>query len=179
MSNKQNLGYDGIKKMLNTMRNLNESVASTKKMISEGEEFAAPGEQDNQPQPEQQQDTDFIVVNDVEVKLHSSDKADLVLSDEEKNAISQLIDNFRTQVSEIADFEEGFNIYPESIRLDGSIGNLDLGFVFIAGNERGLYVNADMLALDNETVEVLSKLNKFQHTYEDVVNGMMVTRKTN
>jgi hypothetical protein len=178
MSNKQNLGYDGIKKMLNTMRNLNESVASTKKMISESEEFAAPEEQDNQPQPEQQ-DTDFIVVNDVEVKLHSSDKADLVLSDEEKTEISQLIDNFRAQVSEIADFDEGFNIYPESIRLDGSIGNLDLGFVFIAGNERGLYVNADMLVLNNETVEILNKLNKFQHTYEDVVNGMMVTRKTN
>lgn len=176
MSNKQNLGYDGIKKMLNTMRNLNESVASTKKMISESEEFAAPGEQDNQPE---QQDTDFIVVNDVEVKLHSSDKADLVLSDEEKNAISQLIDNFRSQVSEIADFGEGFNIYPESIRLDGTIGDLDLGFVFIAGNERGLYVNADMLVLDNETVAVLEKLNKFQHTYEDVVNGMIVTRKNN
>jgi hypothetical protein len=178
MSNKQNLGYDGIKKMLNTMRNLNESVASTKKIISESEEIASPEEQDNQPQPEQQ-DTDFIVVNDVEVKLHSSDKADLVLSDQEKAEISQLIDNFRAQVSEIADFDEGFNIYPESIRLDGSIGNLDLGFVFIAGNERGLYVNADMLVLDNETVEILNKLNKFQHTYEDVVNGMMVTRKTN
>jgi hypothetical protein len=179
MSNKQNLGYDGIKKMLNTMRNLNESVASTKKMISESEEIASPEEQDNQPQPEQQQDTDFIVVNDVEVKLHSSDKSDLVLSDEEKREIGQLIDNFRSQVSEIADFEEGFNVYPESIRLDGSISNLDLGFVYIAGNERGLYVNADMLVLNNETVEVLNKLNKFQHTYEDVVNGMMVTRKTN
>lgn len=172
MSNKHNLEYDGIKKMLNTMRNLTESAAK-RNIIKEEEDVMQDVE------ATQDQKIDYNVVNDVEVKLHSSDQADLEVSQEEKSALSQLVDNFRTQVTEIADFEEGFNIYPQSIRLDGSIPDMDISFVFIAGDERGLYINADMAELNQESIEILNKLNKFQHTYEDVVNQMIVSRKTN
>jgi hypothetical protein len=162
MSNKQNLGYDGIKRMLNTMRTLSENTAS-KAILKEEEE---------------QKVNNLVIGNNVEIKVHSSDQQDLEVTEEEKNSLNQLIENFKTQVSEIASFEEGFNIYTNSVRLDGSVGE-DLGFVFIAGEERGLYINAEMLKMDNEMASVLEKLNKFQHTYEDVVNEMMNTRKTN
>jgi hypothetical protein len=158
--------------MLNTMRNLTES-ATKRNIIKEEEDVMQDVE------ATQDQKIDYNVVNDVEVKLHSSDQADLEVSQEEKSALSQLVDNFRTQVTEIADFEEGFNIYPQSIRLDGSISDMDISFVFIAGDERGLYINADMAELNQESIEILNKLNKFQHTYEDVVNQMIVSRKTN
>ena len=154
------------------MRNLTES-ATKRNIIKEEEDVMQDVE------ATQDQKTDYNVVNDVEVKLHSSDEADLEVSQEEKSALSQLVDNFRTQVTEIADFEEGFNIYPQSIRLDGSIPDMDISFVFIAGDERGLYINADMTELNQESIEILNKLNKFQHTYEDVVNQMIVSRKTN
>ena len=174
MSNNQTLGYDGIKKMLNTLRNLNETVAASKSL----NEQVQP-QQEEAPVDNQQRTTDYTVVNDVEVKFHSSDKADQTLAENEKASLSQLIDNFRTQVSEIADFEEGFNIYPESIRLDGKISDMGMSFVLIAGNERGVYVNADMLELTAEAVLILDKLEKFQHGFEDVVNEMIVNRKTN
>ena len=154
------------------MRNLTES-ATKRNIIKEEEDVMQDVE------ATQDQKIDYNVVNDVEVKLHSSDEADLEVSQEEKTALSQLVDNFRTQVTEIADFEEGFNIYPQSIRLDGSIPDMDISFVFIAGDERGLYINADMTELNQESIEILNKLNKFQHTYEDVVNQMIVSRKTN
>jgi hypothetical protein len=162
MSNKQNLGYDGIKRMLNTMRTLNENTASKATLKEEEEEKV----------------NNLVLNNNVEIKVHSADQEDLNISDEEKNALNQLIENFKTQVSEIATFEEGFNIYTNSIRLDGSISE-DLGFVFIAGEDRGIYINSDMLMLNDETTVIIEKLNKFQHTFEDVVNEMMNTRKTN
>ena len=154
------------------MRNLTESTAK-RNIIKEEEDVMQDVE------TTQDQKTDYVVVNDVEVKLHSSDQADLEISEEEKSGLSQLIDNFRTQVTEIADFDEGFNIYPQSIRLDGSIPDMDISFVYIAGDERGVYINANMLELNQESVEMINKLDKFQHTYEDVVNQMIVTRKTN
>jgi hypothetical protein len=89
-----------------------------------------------------------------------------------------LIENFKTQVYELATFEEGFNIYQNSVRLDGSIDN-DLTFVFIAGQDRGLYINANMLKLDNEMAQIIDKLSKFQHTFEDVMNELIETRKYN
>lgn len=154
------------------MRNLSESTS--KRNIIKEEENAL-----QDVEATQDQKTDYIVVNDVEVKLHSSDQADLEISEEEKSGLSQLIDNFRTQVTEIAEFEEGFNIYPQSIRLDGSIPDMDVSFVYIAGDERGVYINANMLELNQESVDMINKLDKFQQTYEDVVNQMIVTRKTN
>lgn len=141
------------------MRNLNENTVS--KNILKEEEM------------------NNLVLNDnVEVKLHSSDQEDLQLSDEEKNGLNQLIQNFKSQVSELATFEEGFNIYVNSVRLDGNIQD-DLGFVLIAGEDRGLYLNTNMLKIEDETAEIISKLNKFQHTFEDVANNMINTRKTN
>ncbi len=161
MSNKQNPGYDSIKKMLNTMRNLNENVKSKNILKEEDEKLFN------------------LVLNDnVEVKIHSTDQEDLSISDEEKASLNQLIQNFKSQVSELANFEEGFNIYVDSVRLDGTIEN-DLSFVLIAGNERGLYVNANMLKIETETVETISKLEKFQHTFEDVVIEIMNNRKNN
>lgn len=162
MSNKQNLGYDAIKKMLNTMRNLNENTVSNSILKEEEEEKV----------------NSLVLGNNVEIKVHSTSQDDLEVTEEEKNALNQLIENFKSQVSELASFEEGFNLYTNSVRLDGSIGE-DLGFVLIAGEDRGLYINTEMLKMDSEMASVFEKLNKFQHTYEDVVNEMMSTRKTN
>jgi ribonuclease HII len=160
MLHKQNPGYDSIKKMLNTMRNLNENVKSKNILKEEDEKLFN------------------LVLNDnVEVKIHSTDQEDLSLSEEEKGSLNQLIQNFKSQVSELANFEEGFNVYVDSVRLDGTIEN-DLS-VLIAGNERGLYVNANMLKIEAETVETISKLEKFQHTFEDVVIEIMNNRKNN
>ncbi len=58
MSNKQNLGYDSIKKMLNTMRNLTENTQSKNVLKEEDEKMFN------------------LVLNDnVEVKIHSTDQA--------------------------------------------------------------------------------------------------------
>lgn len=143
------------------MRNLNENTLSKATLKEEDEKV------------------NNLVLNDnVEIKVHSNDQEDLNISDEEKNSLNQLIQNFKTQVSELATFEEGFNIYTNSVRLDGSIGE-DLGFVFIAGEDRGVYINSDMLMLNDEISATIEKLNKFQHTFEDVVNEMMNSRKNN
>lgn len=143
------------------MRNLNENVKSKNILKEEDEKLFN------------------LVLNDnVEVKIHSTDQEDLSISDQEKASLNQLIQNFKSQVSELANFEEGFNIYVDSVRLDGTIEN-DLSFVLIAGNERGLYVNANMLKIETETVETISKLEKFQHTFEDVVIEIMNNRKNN
>jgi len=144
------------------MRNLNENVQS-KKILKE----------------EESQEMFNLVLNDnVEVKIHSTDQEDLSLSDEEKNSLNQLIQNFKSQVSELASFDEGFNIYVDNVRLDGSIEE-DLGFVFIAGNNGGLYINANMLKIEQETVEIISKLEKFKHSFDDVVIEIMNNRKNN
>jgi hypothetical protein len=65
------------------------------------------------------------------------------------------------------------------IRLDGSIPNVDINFVLIAGNESGFYVNADMLKIESETMLSIDKLSKFQLVFEDTMNPIIRQRNNN
>lgn len=167
MQNRKNIGYDETKKMLNALRNLNESVRRTK-LLSEQESPVTSDVRD-----------EIDVINDVDIKMLSSDNMDMKLSDEHKNSISGLIDSFRQQVSEIANLEPGLTINMNQIRLDGSIPNVDISFVLITGEEAGFYVNADMLKIEDETLMTIDKLLKFQMVFEDTLNPIIRERSNN
>jgi len=183
MSNKKQTSYDEMKGFLNIMRNLNESKVTNKKTITEEVEETRPmepGDDINEPAPEssQEQFDNVEVVNDVEVKLLSYDQEDVKLQEDEKGSISQLIDSFRQQVAQLAELDPGFTIDDKQIRLDGSISDLDINFVMIVGEDGGLYINSDMLPIENETMTMLDKLVKFLPTYTSAMEPLIRTRRT-
>ncbi len=165
-------GYDDTKKMLNTLRKLNESKTSTNVLKEDIQ-------QTQEPQQTQNQKNDFIVINDVEVNMLSTDEMDLELQEDQKTAISGLIDNFKQQVSQIVDFEPGMTINQNQIRLDGVLTDDDVSFVFIAGEENGVYINADMLKLTTETGTALEKLAKFEETFKTAMEPLISKRNNN
>ena len=123
--------------------------------------------------------TDFLVVNDVEVKLNSVDQTDLEITEDQKSAISNLIDNFKQQVSQIAEFDPGMTINQDQIRLDGYLPDEDINFVFIAGTESGVYINADMLKLEQNVATALEKLAKFDETFKTSIEPLINQRDNN
>jgi hypothetical protein len=165
--------YDFDKKMLNMMRRLNESTSSNK-ILREQVEMTQ-----DEPQPEQSMKDDVLVINDVDVKMNSQDEADMKLMDEQKNEISGIIDNFRQQVSQIVDFQPGFSLFPDQIRLDGSLTDEGIKFVFIAGKEGGAYVNADMLKLEQNVANTLEKLAKFNEVFKTAMEPIISQRNNN
>jgi hypothetical protein len=158
--------------MLNTLRKLNESRTSYNTLREQSEM--------NQPEVETKQDNDEIsVINDVDIKIVSTDNMDLKITDDEKTSISGIIDSFRNEVSQIADLKPGITITESQIRLDGNLTDEDLSFVFIVGDESGLYLNADMLKVEDETVVSIGKLVKFELTFKTTMEPMLRQRRTN
>lgn len=174
MQKKTKNDYDVVKNMLKTIRTITESKTSTR-TLNEVAEFQSPAVD----KAEENLKNDITVVNDVEVKLNSPDEADMTLQDSQKEAISQLIDNFKQQVSQIADFHPGITMTPDQVRFDGTLTDLDISFVFIAGKDAGAYINADMLKLEQEIANELEKLAKFQETFETAMNPLIQQRNTN
>jgi len=174
MQKKQVTGYDETKKMLNTLRKLNENKTSNS-VIKEQQEVS----QQVEPEQTQKQDSDFVIINDVEVKMLSTDEMDMELKDDQKETISNLIDNFRQQVSQIVDFDPGMTINQKQIRLDGVLTDEDISFVLIAGEESGVYINADMLKLETEVGNALEKLVKFQETFKTSMEPLITQRNNN
>jgi len=165
--------YDVTKNMLKTIRTITESKTS-KKSINEQVEGQTPEQASSQ-----ESKNDITVINNVDVKLNSSDKQDLKISDTDKNAISQLIDGFSQQVSQIAEFDPGMTINQNQIRLDGYLPDEDIHFVFIAGQEAGVYINAEMLKLEQNIANILEKLAKFNETFKTSMEPLIKERYNN
>jgi hypothetical protein len=176
-------GYDETKMMLNTLRKLNESKNTSSNVLREqSQEQRISTDTSSFPKDDVQTSNEkdnLMVINDVEVKLLSTDELDLKLLDDQKNSISGVIDNFKQQVSQIVEFEPGFTISSNQIRLDGVLTDDDISFVLISGEEGGLYVNADMLKLDSEIMVVMDKLVKFEATFKTAMEPLISQRNNN
>jgi hypothetical protein len=175
MEKRQMSGYDDTKRMLNTIRRLNENKTSYTTLKEELE----PEQSGIDSQSMEQDNDDVTVINDVDVKLVSTDSADLTLMEDQKSSISSLIDSFRNEVSQIADLKPGITMNETQIRMDGSISDLDISFIFIVGDEPGLYINADMLTINSKVLSELTKLMKFESTFQTTMEPMLRERKTN
>lgn len=167
--------YDVTKNMLRTIRTLTESVSHKKSLFEE--EMDQTGLDMNQPEGNVKDDV--MVINDVDVKLLSTDERDMELKDDQKEIVSKLIDSFRQQVSQIVDFEPGFTINQNQIRLDGKLTDEGVNFVFIAGEDAGVYINADMLKLEQNIANTLTKLAKFEETYKTELESLITQRNNN
>lgn len=183
---KQYMGYDDTKKMLNKIRSLNESI-SQKKIMKEQDDDGHSWEDESwqwtkdemTPEMSENPKNDIVVINDVDVNISSTDDADMELSEEQKNAISGLIDNFRQQVTNLVNFDPGLTISMDQIRLDGVIDDFDFKFTCVAGKDTGLYVICNMTEVTPELIDLLSKFSKFHQSYIDTMNNVISQRKNN
>lgn len=157
------MNYDSTKKMLNTLRQLNESTNS-KKSLKEQEE-------------EKQMEDTVIVVDGVEVRLIANSKEDLQLNDTQKKVVSDVIKNFGTQVSDLGDLRPGITIEGGAVRLDGVLPDVNLSFVIIAGVNKGTYLNTSMLKVSYDLLESVEKLLKFEDVFADSMNDLISERR--
>lgn len=165
--------YDDTKRMLNTLRYLKSRYENQNRLQEQMDT------ETEDPVNMEQEKNDIAVVDDVDVQINSSDSTDLELDDETKTAISQMLTNFKTQVSQIVEFDPGITINENQIRLDGTLTESDTDFVLIAGEESGLYLNADMLKLEDDVMQVLQKLKTFEESFMTSMNPLIDKRKNN
>jgi hypothetical protein len=163
MSNKTNMNYDNTKRMLNTLRKLNESV-SNKNTLNEQEEV------------KDLKDT-VTIIDGVEVRMIASTDEDLQLDDQQKKVVGDVINNFGTQVSDLGDLRPGITIQSNQVRLDGKLPDVELDFVIIAGQNKGTYLNTSMLKVSYELMESIEKLMKFEDVFADSMNDIISQRR--
>lgn len=175
--------YDDTKRMLNVLRNFKSPSKSslTERRHYYGEQDVPTGNDNEMYNNQEQNDDESGVdnVNDVDIKMISSDQRDMTLTDEQKTMISSLIDSFREQVSQTAELDPGFTLNVDEIRLDGVIPEEDLKFTYITGENAGLYINAQMLTITQETMELLTKMLNYNKQITDGMELILRQRQNN
>jgi hypothetical protein len=108
--------------------------------------------------------------------LHGKDKKDLQLTTDEKQSFQETMDEFVTDVSDLSDFGV-LNVYENSAQWSGKILDADIEFFYSIGEENGVYINGDMIKLDQTLVELIGKLTSFEEKFKSKWAKVISLRK--
>ena len=188
--------YDEMKSLLEASRkmlgkdNLNESRDTLKEMglINEQESVVtdlsdepvdidvdSEEEIDVETTPDEDKSESYRVSGGV-ITLHGKDKQDLELSTEEKMAFQETMDDFVDQVSDLSDFGT-LHIYPNNVEWSGKVIDFDLEFFYSIGENNGVYINGDMIKLDESLVELINKLTSYYQQFKSKWAKVLASRK--
>ncbi len=110
------------------------------------------------------------------VTLHGKDKQELEMTTEEKIAFQETMDDFVEQVSDLSDFGT-LHIYPNNVEWSGKVIDFDLEFFYSIGENNGVYVNGDMIKLDESLVELINKLTSYYEQFKSKWAKVLASRK--
>jgi len=108
--------------------------------------------------------------------LHGKDKRELEITTEEKTAFQETMDEFVEQVSDLSDFGV-LNVYPNEVQWSGKVIDFDLEFFFSIGEKNGVYLNGDMIKLDEKLTELVNKLTSYYDKFKSKWAKVISTRK--
>jgi hypothetical protein len=108
--------------------------------------------------------------------LHGDDKQDLELSTDEKIAFQETMDEFVEQVSDLSDFGT-LNMYKDNIDWSGNIIDYNIEFYLTIGEKNGVYINGDMIKLDEDLVELVNKLTIYYEKFKSKWAKVLAQRK--
>jgi hypothetical protein len=108
--------------------------------------------------------------------LHGKDSKDLELTNDEKTSYQETMDEFVTDVSDLSDFGV-LNVYHNEVQWSGRVIDFDLEFFFSIGENNGVYINGDMIKLDDKLTELVGKLTTFYEKFKSKWANVVSTRK--
>jgi len=108
--------------------------------------------------------------------LHGKTQTELELTTDEKTAFQETMDEFVTGVSDLADFNK-LNVFPNNVEWSGKIIDFDIEFFFTIGEENGVYINGQMIKVDDKFLDMVNKLKTFYEKFKSKWAKIMASRK--
>lgn len=185
MSNLHNNRYDEIKNLLKISKLMLEqnnpearpNVAKDieKKIEQDNQEYeTADMEGDEEPTPRDK--VQKYRISGGLLALHGKDKGDLDITTDDKIAFQDTMDEFFEEVSDLVDFNE-LNVYENNVDWSGKIIDEDLEFTFTIGENSGIYINSQMVKIDQEFLDLLNKLQQYYQKFKSKWSRVLASRK--
>ena len=108
--------------------------------------------------------------------LHGKDLHDTDISTDDKIAFQETMDEFIEEVSDLVDFNE-LNVYPNNVEWSGKIIDYDLEFTFSIGESNGVYIDGDMIKVDEDFTEFINKLRQYYEKFKSKWARVIASRK--
>ena len=160
--------YDEIKDLVKKAKLLNEQ-----EQIDLGQDIESSIDQDISPESDKEK---TYRISGGLLKMHGKEKQDLELSTDDKLAFQETMDEFVEEVSDLSDFGI-LNIYPNNVDWSGKVIDYDVEFYYSIGENNGVYINGDMIKMDENTLELLEKLRTYYEKFKSKWARIVSQRK--
>lgn len=108
--------------------------------------------------------------------MHGKDKRETQLTSLEKNAFQDTMDEFINEVSDMVDFNN-LNVYSDNVDWSGKLIEFDLDFMYRIGETNGVYVDSEMVKVDEEFDQLIHKLRQYYEKFKSKWAKILAQRK--
>ncbi len=171
--------YDEIKSLLKRSRLLQEQTVGTNiaKSIEDNiEDDVYADDVEGNVDDIKKEKTKTYRISGGLLSLHGVDKKELQLTTEEKTAFQETMDEFVNDVSDLSDFGI-LNVYSNTVQWSGKILDADIEFFYSIGEDNGVYINGEMIKLDDSLVDLVNKLTSYHEKFKSKWAKVISSRK--
>lgn len=179
--------YDEMKSLLSKSKILTEQISikrtnigkSIEDEIATDQEFETADAVDNRAEEDtttKKEKSQKYRISGGILNMHGEDKSDIEITTDDKIAFQDTMDEFVTDVSDFADFNE-LNVYPNNVEWSGKLIEEDIDFLFRIGESSGLYINGDMIKVDEDFLDLINKLQAFYQKFKSKWGKVLASRK--
>ena len=183
MGNLHNDRYDEIKSLIKKSKMLFEQdtqdnmAASIESRIDQDTEYetAVDDREDGEPQTPKDKSQKYRISGGI-LALHGKNRNDLDITSDEKIAFQETMDEFIDEVSDLVDFNT-LNVYTNNVDWSGKIIDQDIDFTFTIGENSGIYINGEMMKVDEDFLSMINKLQQFYQKFKSKWGKVLASRK--
>lgn len=160
-----------------TEQDVNMTSGDTTKKLNVGDEIetALNYDEDEETNPEKDKTQAYRISGGILV-LHGKSQTELELTTDEKIAFQETMDEFVTEVSDLVDFNK-LNVYPNNVEWSGKIIDFDVEFTYSIGEENGIYIDGEMMKMDDKFIEFVTKLKAYYEKFKSKWATILASRK--
>ena len=183
MGNLHNDRYDEIKSLIKKSKMLFEQdtqdnmAASIESRIDQDTEYetAVDDREEGEPQTPKDKSQKYRISGGI-LALHGKNRNDLDVTSDEKIAFQETMDEFVDEVSDLVDFNT-LNVYTNNVDWSGKIIDQDIDFTFTIGENSGIYINGEMMKVDEDFLTMINKLQQFYQKFKSKWGKVLASRK--
>lgn len=110
------------------------------------------------------------------IRMYGDTKQQTEITTLEKETFQETMEEFVAEVTELVDFDT-LIVYPNTVTWSGKIIESNIEFNFTIGEENGVYINGDMMKLDDELLDLIQKLKQFYVKFKTKWGKVLGSRK--
>ena len=160
-----------------TEQEVNMTSGDITKKLNVGDEIetALNYDEEEETSPEKDKTQAYRISGGILV-LHGKTQTELELTTDEKIAFQETMDEFVTEVSDLVDFNK-LNVYPNNVEWSGKIIDFDVEFSYSIGEENGIYIDGEMMKMDDKFIEFVTKLKAYYEKFKSKWATILASRK--